>query len=242
MRFIILLALLGCGCSQAPVPLITPTPIPTSRATPEASAEFTQIHEHFHNRMVPAFCELYKSGAHYLRADVPVAERQKVVPQLLTAFDEGDRNSNLESLESSQLASLKRLFPGKQANPGFSNGEPFAYPNPYYAGASWEGASDFEEDRKLVFANLPPHCMIRVYTVAGDMVDEFEHNDADYSGGDVRWFETYSDPTQTQFSGGEHAWDLLSKDNQIIARGIYLFSVEDLDGGDIKQGKFVVIK
>jgi hypothetical protein len=160
----------------------------------------------------------------------------------LTAFDEGDAESNLESLESSQLASLKRLFPGKKANDNFANGDPFVYPNPYYAGASWEGASTFEEDRKMVFSNLPSHCMVRVYTVAGDMVDEFEHNQANYTGGDVRWFETYSDPTETQFSGGEHAWDLLSKDNQIIARGIYLFSVEDLDGGDIKQGKFVVIK
>lgn len=160
----------------------------------------------------------------------------------LTAFDQGDKLSNLESLESSQLTNLKRLFPGKKANSNFENGEPFVYPNPYYAGASWEGASKYEEDRKLVFSNLPPHCMVRVYTVAGDMVDEFEHDASTYTGADARWFDTYSDPTDTQFSGGEHAWDLLSRDNQIVARGIYLFSVEDLDGGDIKQGKFVVIK
>ncbi|MEM7035958.1 MAG: hypothetical protein AAF570_03190, partial [Bacteroidota bacterium] len=159
----------------------------------------------------------------------------------VTAFDTGDEVNNLESLESSPLASMQRVFPGKNGNEGFVNGDPFVYPNPYYAGASWEGASTFEEDRKVMFANLPTECEVRIYTVAGDLVDQFEHTAA-YDGGDIRWFETYSDTANTRFSGGEHAWDLLSKDNQIIARGIYLFSVKDLSTGKIFKGKFVVIK
>lgn len=159
----------------------------------------------------------------------------------VTAFDRGDEVNNLESLESSPLPNLSRVFPGKPDNEGFVNGDPFVYPNPYYAGASWEGSSSFEEDRKIMFANLPKHCKVRIYTVAGDLVDVFEH-DENYTGSDIRWYDTYSDTTKTQFSGGEHAWDLLSRDNQIIARGIYVFSVEDLDGGEIRKGKFVVIK
>ena len=99
----------------------------------------------------------------------------------------------------------------------------------------------FEEDRKVMFANLPDECEVRIYTVAGDLVDQFDHT-ADYNGGDIRWFDTYSDTSNTRFSGGEHGWDLLSKDNQIIARGIYLFSVKDLSSGKIFKGKFVVIK
>jgi hypothetical protein len=159
----------------------------------------------------------------------------------LTAFDKGDPVNNLESLESSPVANLARVFAGKPGNDGFVNGDPFVYPNPYYAGASWEGASTFEEDRKIMFANLPNECTVRIYTVAGDFVDEFTHN-ATYTGEESRWFVTYSDPTSTKFAGGEHAWDLLSKDNQIIARGIYLFSVQDAKSGDIFKGKFVVIK
>ncbi|MCB9231387.1 MAG: hypothetical protein H6581_06985 [Bacteroidia bacterium] len=159
----------------------------------------------------------------------------------VTAFDQGDPENNLGSLESSNLANLKLAFPGKSGNDGFANGEPFVYPNPYYAGASWEGSSTLEEDRKIIFANLPSQCEVRIYTVAGDFVDMFEHNQ-DYNGDDIRWFDTYSNPDQTTFSGGEHAWDLLSKDNQIIARGIYLFSVKDLSTGKLFQGKFVVIK
>ena len=41
---------------------------------------------------------------------------------------------------------------------------------------------------------------------------------------------------------GMVSWDLLSKYNQIIAPGVYLFSVKDKDSGDIKVGKFVIIK
>ncbi len=159
----------------------------------------------------------------------------------LTAFDRGDEVNNLISLESSPLVNIRHVFAGKPANSNFSQGEPFVYPNPYYAGAFWEGASTFEEDRKLNFANLPQQAEIRIYTAAGDLVDVFEHNQA-YKGEDSRWFNTYSDTSQVQFSGGEHAWDLLSRDNQIISRGLYLFVVTDLVTGEKKQGKFVIIK
>ncbi|GAB4421457.1 MAG: hypothetical protein OHK0039_36240 [Bacteroidia bacterium] len=159
----------------------------------------------------------------------------------LTAYDGGDEVNNLESLESAQLASLRRVFAGKPANKDFANGEPFVYPNPYYARADWEGASRQEEDRKLMFANLPARCEIRVYTLAGDLVDVIEHDEA-YDGSDTRWYNTYSDPANAVFSGGEHAWDLLSADTQIIARGLYLFVVTDRDTGKKMRGKFVVIK
>lgn len=159
----------------------------------------------------------------------------------VTSFDRGDKINNLESLESSSLATLKRVFPGKPANASFQNGDPFVYPNPYYASASWEGSSKYEEDRKLIFANLPEECEVRIYTVAGDLVDRFDHT-SDYNGSDIKWFETYSDPSNSQFSGGEHAWDLLSANQQLLARGLYLFSVKDKRTDKIYRGKFVLIK
>ena len=160
----------------------------------------------------------------------------------LTAFDRGDEVNNLISLESAPLANLKRVFAGKPGNNGFANGDPFVYPNPYYGSVEWEGASSFEEDRKLYFANLPERCQIRVYTVAGDLVDVIDHDASTYNGSDSRWYSTYSDPENTVFSGGEHSWDLLSADTQIIARGLYLFVVIDEDTGEKKRGKFVIIK
>lgn len=159
----------------------------------------------------------------------------------LTAFDGGDIVNNLESLESAPLSSLKRVFAGKPENKGFGQGDPFVYPNPYYAGAAWEGGRKFEEDRKIIFANLPKRCEVRIYTVAGDLIDVFEHDEA-YLGGDARWFNTYSDTSNVVFSGGEHAWDILTRDNQILARGLYLFVVIDRETGDKRRGKFVIIK
>ena len=159
----------------------------------------------------------------------------------MTAYDRGDEVNNLPPLESAPLANLRRVFAGKPANDNFDNGEPFVYPNPYYGRADWEGASNFEEDRKLYFANLPRQCEIRVYTLNGDLVDVIQHDET-YDGSDTRWFETYSDPDDTVFSGGEHAWDLLSADTQIIARGIYLFVVIDSETGEKQRGKFVIIK
>ena len=43
-------------------------------------------------------------------------------------------------------------------------------------------------------------------------------------------------------SGGEHAWDLVTMHDQATASGLYLFTVEDMDTGIIKEGKFLIIK
>lgn len=94
-----------------------------------------------------------------------------------------------------------------------------------------------------MFANLPKRCVIRVFTVAGDFIDEINH-DENYNGSDIRWFDTFGseNPDENTFSGGEHGWDLLSLDSQIIARGIYMYSVRDLDTGEQTLGKFIIIK
>lgn len=162
----------------------------------------------------------------------------------VTAFDRGSEESNLESLESSFLANQYRAFPGTTPNENMDADEPFVYPNPYYYGAAWEGASNFqEESRKIIFANLPRRCEVRIFTVAGDFIDSF-HHDENYKGDDIRWFQTFGaeDTDNNVFSGGQHAWDLLSLDSQIISRGLYMFSVEDLDTGEKYTGKFVIIK
>jgi hypothetical protein len=162
----------------------------------------------------------------------------------VTAFDHGDTTINLGPLETNPLSRVKRTFPGTKANPNFSEGDPFVYPNPYYGGAAWERAGTAQEDRRIVFANLPARAAVRVYTTAGDLVYNFTHNGAD-DGTSTRWYATNArvDGQQKRvFSGGEHAWNLISNDKNIIARGIYIYTVEDLDNDTIKRGKFVVIK
>ena len=160
----------------------------------------------------------------------------------VTAFDKGDLNSGLESLESSALANVTRVFPGTE--PANEEDRPYAYPNPYYLTAGWEGQSNFqEESRKIIFANLPAHCEITITTAAGDLIDTFEHT-PDYNGTDIRWFRTFGseNPEQNTFSGGEHAWDLLSKESQIIARGTYLLHVQNLETGKQFTEPFIIVK
>jgi hypothetical protein len=162
----------------------------------------------------------------------------------IAAFDTGNEEQRLEPLESSLLANNFRVFPGKTVNTDLEKTKPFVYPNPYYFGSSWEGKTNFQEQsRKLVFANLPARCQIRIFTPAGDLIDEIYHDQA-YSGNDIKWYESFSseDSEKNVFSGGEHAWDLLSSYTQIISRGIYIFVVEDLETGETKQGKFTIIK
>lgn len=162
----------------------------------------------------------------------------------VTSFDEGAPENSLESLESSRNANDFRVFSGKKANKDMDKDAPFVYPNPYYTGAAWEGKSNFqEESRKIIFANLPQRCVVRIFTAAGDLINSFDH-DQSYNGNDIRWFRTFADenPEKNVFSGGEHAWDLLSADQQIIGRGVYVFTVEDKDSGEIKKGKFIIIK
>ena len=162
----------------------------------------------------------------------------------VTAFDRGNEENNLESLESSSVSNNFRAFAGKHINESITKNEPFVYPNPYYAGASWEGRSSFQEQsRKLYFANLPKHCEINVFTLAGDFLDKITHHD-DYNGDDIRWNQTFGseNPSQNVFSGGEHGWNLLTENTQIIARGLYLFTVKNLETGDLYKGKFAIIK
>ncbi len=156
----------------------------------------------------------------------------------VTAFDEGDPENKLESLESSLLAGAVKILPG---TPPTSKDDikVGVYPNPYYGTAFWDGKS--ERLRKIYFYNLPKECEITIYTLAGDVVKRIKHN-SQSNGADLRWFETFSKDGKQKMSGGEHAWDLISDNDQAIATGLYLFSVKDNSNGNIKLGKFLIIK
>lgn len=156
----------------------------------------------------------------------------------VSAFDEGDPENNLDILESSPLANFQRILPGTPAteNPDVQIG---VYPNPYYGNAIWDGSS--ERLRKIYFFNLPSDCQITIYTLSGDIVKRIDHTSTSNSS-EVRWFETYAPEGKQKFAGGEHAWDLLTDNEQAIATGMYLFTVKNNNSGDIKTGKFLVIK
>ncbi len=154
----------------------------------------------------------------------------------LTAFDEGDVTAGLPSFESSRTANATRIFPGTPASA--ESGRVGVYPNPYRVNAAWDGST--ARTRRLNFYNLPSRAEVRIYTLAGEIVDEFRHEAATYAG-DIRWYDNFSGENRI-LPGGEHSWDLLSAGGLGVSGGLYLYTVKDLDSGDTQTGKFVVIK
>ena len=160
----------------------------------------------------------------------------------VTAFDRGVPERDLNFLETGRDAdaNMKVFFPGATAQTNMDN--IYVVPNPYIGRSKFDGRREKDEkgdkSRRLWFVNLPENCTIRIYTLAGDLVDTIEHRGAYMA--DVI---TVSKSTQFGLApSGIHDWNMLSKNNQIIAPGVYLYSVENKADNKIKVGKFVIIK
>jgi hypothetical protein len=161
---------------------------------------------------------------------------------LLTAFDEGDEELNLESLESSFIENAFSVYTGASAQALTENTENRVgvYPNPYLTTAAWDGGTS--RSKKIYFTNLPAKCTISIYTSSGDLVANIRHDASTYQGEDIQWFARYGETGKKTFSGGEHAWDLLSNTKGTLSTGVYLFTVKDEATGNIDIGKFAIIK
>lgn len=159
----------------------------------------------------------------------------------VTAYDRG--TPEIESLESGTTQNLTIAVPGPA--PGERPGAKVAvFPNPYRVEASWDQGQKIR-DHYLWFTNLPSRCTIRIYTLAGDLVYETDFDGATYSGAGARGvFNPRKDiglspPT---LSGRTFAWNMITREEQAIATGLYMFSIEDQTGGSRQVGKFLVVK
>jgi hypothetical protein len=98
-------------------------------------------------------------------------------------------------------------------------------PNPYIATNAMEPALSnwfLNQQRRLLFTNLPAQCTIKIFTVSGVFVDEIEVNN----------------PAEQ----GIAYWDLLTKEGLEVAAGMYIYHIKALDTGREKIGKFAIIK
>jgi hypothetical protein len=97
-------------------------------------------------------------------------------------------------------------------------------PNPWRGGADWDLLpSDADPTGTHIdFANLPEQqCDVRIYTLAGDLVQRLHHDPGAYGRGTVRW-------------------NMISRNGQDITSGVYLYAVTC--GGDTQVGRFTVIR
>ena len=89
-------------------------------------------------------------------------------------------------------------------------------PNPYIVRS---GLNESKFSRRMMFTKLPDACTIKIFTVTGEQIRTLDHNDT--------------------FSSIEY-WDLRTDNNQEIAPGLYLYTVEA--DGKKHIGKFAVIR
>lgn len=100
----------------------------------------------------------------------------------------------------------------------------YVVPNPYVATSEIEPlnpiANTERGDRRLYFANLPQEATIRIYSLAGELIDTIEH--------------------RSTMDDGKAFWDLRTKENMNISYGLYIYHVDSPHGSFV--GKFAVIK
>ena len=148
----------------------------------------------------------------------------------VTSFSKRDRISLFPSVESPKELNIIEVVTGTGSPE--TVGQVAVVPNPYRGdeyynlfNPPWErssfGSTWMEQDRRIQFINLPSPCRIIIYTLSGDEINTFQHDNID---------KGYLD------------WNITSAVGQTVASGIYLFSVEDLSNGDVQTGKFVIVK
>ncbi len=132
----------------------------------------------------------------------------------------GDPSSNFAYVEPQSASQLDYSY---------NEEEVFVVPNPATTESMqpWTLSPNNEDPTgiKVEFRNLPSdRGTIRIYTVAGDLVDEL--------------------PFDGRSGVGTMKWDLVSRNGQDVTSGVYIFSVETDTNTAFKRkiGKFVVIR
>ena len=108
-------------------------------------------------------------------------------------------------------------------------------PNPYFV---TNRAVTADGTDKIFFTHLPPRCTIRIYTMAGELVREIEHEHTALFSPDERLAQGDK--------GGTETFELLNLYNQALASGVYIYHVEARDESDAVVGnrisRFAIIR
>ncbi len=91
-------------------------------------------------------------------------------------------------------------------------------PNPYRVINPQESAV---RERMLKFTHLPQTCTIRIFNVAGELINVLHHN-------------------ENSLISSEEQWNLRTDENREVAPGLFFYHVQS--GLGDKTGKFVIIK
>ena len=170
---------------------------------------------------------------------------EKLLPTIpyfaaVTAFDFGSPVAGLPPLETTPINNSVFEYPNLPVDSVIANDlDVYVYPNPFlgdadYRGRGFEGVDDrghrrdslsFPDDRvhQIHFANLPPNCTIKIFSLDGDLVREIVH--------DV-------EPSSPRAS--HDSWDLISRNTQLVVSGLYYWVVESSER--TQMGKLAIIR
>ncbi|UCG62707.1 MAG: hypothetical protein JSV52_05320 [Candidatus Zixiibacteriota bacterium] len=151
----------------------------------------------------------------------------------VTAFDHGSPELALSGLETSLSRGAKTGYASPSSEAVAEQGlRVYVYPNPYrgdanYRDMGFEGRTHADRPdyrvRAVNFANLPAKCVIRIYSLDGDLIREINH--------DV----PVDDP-----AASHETWSLITRNTQMITTGLYYWTVEAANG-KTQIGKLVII-
>jgi len=104
--------------------------------------------------------------------------------------------------------------------PGTSMDQIRIVPNPFNISSSGSLRFGDQSANRLAFFNIPGRCNIKIYSELGELIYTIEHRDG----------------------SGDAYWDSVTSSNQIVVSGIYIAVIENLDTGESKILKFVIIR
>jgi hypothetical protein len=135
-------------------------------------------------------------------------------------------------MESNVLTNLVSISP---ANPVATDLDRVkVVPNPYIGSARWNNPIPSDADaweHRIQFINLPADATIKIFTLDGDFVDEI-------ASGDIAKKST---AFVSEGAASVAEWDLITRNEQEAAPGIYMYVVESPSAGT-KIGKFVIVR
>ncbi|MCD6163538.1 MAG: hypothetical protein J7K40_14150 [candidate division Zixibacteria bacterium] len=177
--------------------------------------------------------------ANYYSFTVDDLLQTKGIYLAVTAFDFGNAQTDLSSLESAKTINSALIYPIKKD----ADKKIMVYPNPYkksntsiYQQFEEESPVTWaEQDRRIFFSGFTDdqRAIVRIWSLDGDLIMAI----------------TY-DPDNPQYYGtppGIIYWNLVSRNGQAVVSGLYLYSIEFIavDGGTNREseiGKFAIIK
>jgi hypothetical protein len=153
----------------------------------------------------------------------------------VTAFDRGDTALGLPRLEN-QIGAGKPSTSVYMANspPAGDLSNVRVVPNPFMGSSAFNNPNPIETNpwvNRIRFINLPPDAKISIFTLAGDLVETIGAGEIVY---------VSRDATVTGNFSGVAEWDLVTKNNQEVVSGLYIYVVESSVGST--TGKFVIMR